>query len=72
MSPAARQDVTWWSQLAQRLQALFQGLFGPYRPELHYMRGLGPKWRAKHQRISASVRVHETMSGARRFEPQGL
>lgn len=21
----------------------------PYRPELHYMRGLGPKWRAKHQ-----------------------
>ncbi|WKA25833.1 hypothetical protein [Bradyrhizobium roseum] len=23
----------------------------PYRPELHYMRGPGPKWRAKHQRI---------------------
>jgi hypothetical protein len=21
----------------------------PYRPELHYMRGPGPKWRAKHQ-----------------------
>jgi hypothetical protein len=21
-----------------------------YRPELHYMRGPGPKWRAKHQR----------------------
>jgi hypothetical protein len=20
-----------------------------YRPELHYMRGPGPKWRAKHQ-----------------------
>ncbi len=20
----------------------------PYRPELHYMRGPGPKWRAKH------------------------
>ena len=22
----------------------------PYRPELHYMRGPGPKWRAKHLR----------------------
>lgn len=21
----------------------------PYRPELHYMRGPGPKWHAKHQ-----------------------
>lgn len=24
-------------------------LFGAYRPELHYMRGPGPKWHAKHQ-----------------------
>jgi hypothetical protein len=24
------------------------GLFDPYRPELHYMRGPGPKWREKH------------------------
>jgi hypothetical protein len=23
-------------------------LFSPYRPELHYMRGPGPKWHAKH------------------------
>jgi hypothetical protein len=23
-------------------------LFDPYRPELHYMRGPGPKWHAKH------------------------
>ena len=23
-------------------------LFDPYRPELHYMRGPGPKWREKH------------------------
>ncbi len=22
--------------------------FDPYRPELHYMRGRGPKWHAKH------------------------
>ncbi len=24
--------------------------FDPYRPELHYMRGPGPKWHAKHRR----------------------
>ncbi|HZS64880.1 MAG TPA: hypothetical protein VFA53_10365 [Xanthobacteraceae bacterium] len=33
------------SQQARRLTANF---FDPYRPELHYMRGPGPKWREKH------------------------
>jgi len=28
----------------------FRILFDPYRPELHYMRGPGPKWHAKHDR----------------------
>ncbi|HET7192693.1 MAG TPA: hypothetical protein VFI98_12385 [Pseudolabrys sp.] len=23
-------------------------VFDPYRPERHYMRGRGPKWRARH------------------------
>jgi hypothetical protein len=23
----------------------------PYRPELHYMHGPGPEWRAKHQAV---------------------
>ena len=27
---------------------LLQGFTDPYRPEKHYMRGPGPKWRAKH------------------------
>lgn len=27
---------------------LFRSMIDPYRPELHYMRGPGPKWRAKH------------------------
>jgi hypothetical protein len=26
---------------------LMQALTDPYRPELHYMRGPGPKWRAR-------------------------
>jgi hypothetical protein len=29
-------------------QALTKALFDDYRPELHYMRGPGPKWREKH------------------------
>jgi hypothetical protein len=28
--------------------------FTPYRPELHYMRGPGPKWHAKHDPRAAS------------------
>lgn len=27
---------------------LFGSIVDPYRPELHYMRGPGPKWHAKH------------------------
>jgi hypothetical protein len=34
------------------LNAVWQGLlcsmFDPYRPELYYMRGPGPKWQARH------------------------
>jgi hypothetical protein len=28
--------------------SLWGALFNNYRPERHYMRGPGPKWRAKH------------------------
>jgi hypothetical protein len=30
----------------------FERVFDPYRPELHYMRGPGPKWQAKHDRLA--------------------
>jgi len=33
---------------AQRWQRQIVRLFDPYRPELHYMRGPGPKCREKH------------------------
>lgn len=29
-------------------RSLLVRLSDPYRPELHYMRGPGPKWRARH------------------------
>jgi hypothetical protein len=30
------------------IRTLSDALFDTYRPELHYMRGPGPKWHAKH------------------------
>ena len=35
-------------RLACAWRRLIHELFDPYRPELHYMRGRGPKWYAKH------------------------
>jgi hypothetical protein len=35
---------------------LIKSLLDPYRPELHYMRGPGPKWHAKHR--PAAVDAH--------------
>jgi hypothetical protein len=37
-------------ELADLVHNLVKGLFDPYRPELHYMRGPGPKWRGMHER----------------------
>jgi hypothetical protein len=36
------------AELADILRQL-KSLLDPYRPELHYMRGPGPKWHAKHR-----------------------
>jgi len=38
-----------------RWQALVLIVANPYRPELHYMRGPGPKWHAKHRARSESA-----------------
>jgi hypothetical protein len=39
--------------IARRLASI-DGVLNPYRPELHYMRGPGPKWRARHLRVTAA------------------
>ncbi len=36
---------------------LFRSMIDPYRPEQHYMRGPGPKWRAKHMTATADAPV---------------
>jgi hypothetical protein len=42
--------------LAKLWRDLFKELRSSYRPELHYMRGPGPKWHAKHDRLPAAVK----------------
>jgi len=49
-------DLSNWTPWRGLVQALTAAIFScwaesretPYRPERHYMRGPGPKWRAKH------------------------
>jgi hypothetical protein len=45
---AARSQGSLAADLADLFQNMAKGLFDGYRPELHYMRGPGPKWHAKH------------------------
>jgi hypothetical protein len=45
----ARKAAETVSDFASIVYNLVMGVRDSYRPELHYMRGPGPKWRAKHQ-----------------------
>jgi hypothetical protein len=49
LSGSARDTAGSTSSFANVVRCLVRDLFSGYRPELHYMRGPGPKWRAKHQ-----------------------
>ncbi|MBR0779693.1 hypothetical protein JQ543_00150 [Bradyrhizobium diazoefficiens] len=44
------------SEIKGFFKRFFATAFSPYRPELHYMRGPGPAWRAKHG-MDAPVRL---------------
>jgi hypothetical protein len=43
------------------LALMLKTLVDPYRPELHYMRGPGPKWHAKHRAGTSDVPSHPAM-----------
>jgi len=46
-----------WRKLAKavrELQRTYGEAFASYRPDLHYMRGPGPKWHAKHGGLVAA------------------
>lgn len=48
ISGALHQPQPWMpAALIRFFQDFARAMFDPYRPELHYMRGPGPKWREK-------------------------
>jgi hypothetical protein len=46
--------------VAEHWRKLMKQVFDSYRPELHYMRGPGPKWHEKH--AAAEERGHPSLS----------
>jgi hypothetical protein len=48
MPKSSRQGLRISATLAVLWRTFCWDAFDSYRPELHYMRGPGPKWRAKH------------------------
>jgi hypothetical protein len=59
------------ADLADLGRVLLRSLTDTYRPELHYMRGPGPKWHARHDRAAA---IAEASAGPARviFNAQAL
>jgi hypothetical protein len=49
MFTARRHGPGLLAEVADVFHSLAKGIYDPYRPELHYMRGPGPKWHAKHR-----------------------
>jgi hypothetical protein len=49
LSDFVRNTAELTSDFAGVVHNLIKDVRDCYRPELHYMRGPGPKWRAKHQ-----------------------
>ena len=56
-STSRRQAPGLTAEFAALVRNLAQALFDPYRPELHYMRGPGPKWHAKYTPAPAAHAV---------------
>jgi hypothetical protein len=52
-----------WSEILQLEDTLFRKIFNHYRPELHYMRGPGPKWLEKHSAVAECAMPQVSGSG---------
>lgn len=65
---AASMPVPRVEALSGQWRRFSRSLFDPYRPERHYMRGPGPKWRERHARAAnpwpSGARNSSTDTGA--------
>jgi hypothetical protein len=57
MASKSRKAPGFSRDVAELVGAL-RSLVDHYRPELHYMRGPGPKWRAKHAPAPVTADMH--------------
>ena len=48
----------WFDTITAAWHRILDDVSNPYRPELHYMRGPGPKWNAKYRGQSGAVLHH--------------
>ena len=58
-----------WSEILQVEDTLFRKIFNHYRPELHYMRGPGPKWLEKHSAVAECAMPQVSCQSRRRWPP---
>jgi hypothetical protein len=65
----ARKTAETVSDFASIAHNLVMDIRDSYRPELHYMRGPGPKWRAKHQRCLRFDSEAVSPDGQRQLSP---
>jgi hypothetical protein len=63
-SPALSETASVRAEIGSIVRALVRDFFDPYRPERHYMRGPGPKWRQKRQEAMAAQRSVGARAGA--------
>jgi hypothetical protein len=68
LSGFARKTAERASGLGGALRNLIMDVRDSYRPELHYMRGPGPRWRARHFQ-PASDREVEPLTAQHRLSP---
>jgi hypothetical protein len=52
--PSSAPFLRYLNAIMTQCRRLIRIAGNPYRPELHYMRGPGPKWHTKHQGRSDS------------------
>jgi hypothetical protein len=60
LSPTAKrrgEGTDLFAEIRLFWRQFFARAWDPYRPELHYMRGPGPAWRAKH---AAASQLHSS------------
>lgn len=55
MSVSGRAAPRFGKTVVAIVHSLMRDFAGSYRPEQHYMRGPGPKWREKHMATSAVI-----------------